>query len=147
MLKLTLIGNIGRDAQLKEVNGQNLISFSVANSDNDYVSEGQKVERTTWVDCNKWQDKNQKTGVLQYLTAGSKIYVEGKMETYLYKDKMNTQRIGIRCKIERIELLGASKNTNQAVNTTVDDQAPYGMPSSLMNPENSIESNDSDAPF
>ena len=45
MLKLTLIGNIGKDAQLKEVNGQNCISFTVAINDSYYNNEGTKVER------------------------------------------------------------------------------------------------------
>ena len=67
MNNATFIGNLGKDAELKELDGgKKVINFSIA------VQDGK--ENTLWVDCAKWSEK---TGVLPYLLKGTKVAVTG----------------------------------------------------------------------
>lgn len=53
MITLEIIGNIGADATIKDINGQKYISFSVANTDTYTTNTGERKETTTWVSCLK----------------------------------------------------------------------------------------------
>lgn len=67
MNNATFIGNLGKDAELKELEGgKKVINFSIA------VQDGK--DNTIWVDCAKWSEK---TGVLPYLKKGTKVAVTG----------------------------------------------------------------------
>ena len=45
MITLEIIGNIGADATIKDINGQKYISFSVANTDTYTTNTGERKER------------------------------------------------------------------------------------------------------
>ena len=47
MIKLQIIGNLGKDCILKEVNGKKVINFSVANTERYKDSSGNQKEKTT----------------------------------------------------------------------------------------------------
>ena len=72
MIKLQVIGNLGKDCIVKEVNGKTVINFSVAHSERYKDAQGNQKERTTWVECAYWTDK---TAVAQYLTIFSCLVV------------------------------------------------------------------------
>ena len=74
MIKLQIVGNLGKDCIMKEVNGRNVINFSVAHTERFKDAQGVLKEKTTWVECAYWTDK---TGVAPYLTKGKTVYVEG----------------------------------------------------------------------
>ena len=77
MIKLQVIGNLGKDCIVKEINGKNVINFSVAHSERYKDAQGNQKERTTWVECAYWTDR---TGISPYLTKGKQVYVEGNPE-------------------------------------------------------------------
>ena len=86
MIKLQIVGNLGKDCIVKEVNGKNVINFSVAHTERYKDSQGNQKERTTWVECAYWTDK---TAVAQYLTKGKTVYAEGSPEADAYMNKDN----------------------------------------------------------
>jgi single-strand DNA-binding protein len=51
MIKLQVIGNLGKDCIVNTVNGKNVINFTVAHTEKYRDSQGNNQERTTWVDC------------------------------------------------------------------------------------------------
>ena len=51
MLQSTLIGHLGADAECKNANGKEFVTFRVANTDRWTDDAGQVHESTTWVDC------------------------------------------------------------------------------------------------
>lgn len=53
MLAVTVIGNIGNDAEIKEFNGQKFIAFNVASTERYKDRQGNQHSRTTWVSCLK----------------------------------------------------------------------------------------------
>jgi len=74
MIKLQIIGNLGTDCTTNEVNGKTVINFPVAHSERYKDSQGNLVEKTTWVKCAYWTDK---TAIAQYLKKGQMVYAEG----------------------------------------------------------------------
>lgn len=124
MQKITIIGNIGRDAELKEINSQFLIQFTVAVNTGYYDQNRNWVDRTNWYNCKIWKDKNQKTDIVKKLNKGRKIYVEGSPDISIYKDKDGQSRIDLGMRVTTFELLDTLKKeeTNNADNTNSNSQ-------------------------
>src|ERR1051326_6984036 len=77
--KVTLIGNLGRDPEIKSTqSGTRLANFTVATSEQwRDRSTGEKVEKTEWHRVTIWQE-NLVDLVDKYLRKGDKLYVEGR---------------------------------------------------------------------
>jgi single-strand DNA-binding protein len=105
MIKLQIIGNLGKDCIVKEINGKHVINFSVAHSERFKDAQGNQKERTTWVECAYWTDK---TAVAQYLTKGKTVYAEGAPEAEAYMNKDNQAAATLRMRVQNIQLLGGS---------------------------------------
>ena len=110
MIKLQVIGNLGKDCTVKEVNGKNVINFSVAHSERYKDNQGNQKERTTWVECAYWTDK---TAVAQYLTKGKTIYAEGAPDTDAYMNKDNQAAATLRMRVQTVQLLGGNNPDGQ----------------------------------
>ena len=112
MIKLQIVGNLGKDCIVKEVNGKNVINFSVAHTERYKDSQGAQKERTTWVECAYWTDK---TAVAQYLTRGKTVYAEGTPEADAYMNKDNQAAATLRMRVINIQLVGGNSGdgTNQ----------------------------------
>lgn len=113
MIKLQIIGNLGKDCIVNEVNGRKVINFSVAHTEKFKDSMGNPKERTTWVECAYWTDK---TAISQYLTKGKTVYAEGAPEADAYTKKDGTPGATLRMRVQNIQLLGgSSSNSDQSV--------------------------------
>jgi len=108
MIKLQIIGNLGRDCMVKEVSGKNVINFNVAHTERYKDSQGVLKERTTWVECAYWTDK---TAISPYLQKGQMVFVEGAPEADAYMNKENQAAATLRLRVSNIQLLG-NKNSN-----------------------------------
>jgi single-strand DNA-binding protein len=113
MIKLQIIGNLGTDCTTNEVNGKTVINFPVAHSEKYKDSQGNLVEKTTWVKCSYWTDR---TAIAQYLKKGQLIYAEGVPETEGYLNKDNQNAASLKLKAFQVQLLG-SKNDNPGGST------------------------------
>src|SRR4029077_20225530 len=83
--KVILLGNLGRDAETSFTASQTAVTkFSVATSRRwkDQQS-GEWKEETNWSNIVLWRGEN----VAPYLTKGTKVYVEGRLNTRSYEDK------------------------------------------------------------
>jgi single-strand DNA-binding protein len=112
MIKLQIVGNLGKDCIIKEINGKNVINFSVAHTERFKDSMGNQKERTTWVECAYWTDK---TAVGQYLKKGQMVYAEGAPEAEAYMNKENQPAATLRMRVLSVQLLGSSKDNQQNV--------------------------------
>lgn len=86
--KVIIIGNLGKDPEVRAFqNGGRVCSLSVATSESwkDKAS-GEKKERTEWHRVSIFND-NLITIAERYLKKGSKVYLEGQLETRKYQDK------------------------------------------------------------
>ena len=84
MLKIQMIGRLGQDSIVNDVNDKKVVNFSIAHSEKDKNNQGSEVNKTTWVSCAYWTDK---LNIANYLKKGTSIYLEGKPEVKTYVDK------------------------------------------------------------
>ena len=90
--KVTLVGNLGRDPEVRAMqNGDKIIQLSVATSDRwkDKIS-GEQRERTEWHRVVIFNDALGKIAE-QYLKKGSTVYLEGQLQTRKWTDQQSGQ--------------------------------------------------------
>ncbi|MGH2564009.1 MAG: single-stranded DNA-binding protein [Ginsengibacter sp.] len=109
MIKLQIVGNLGKDCIVKEINGKNVINFSVAHTERFKDSTGAPKERTTWVECAYWTDR---TAIAPYLKKGQMVYAEGAPEADGYMNKDNQAAATLRMRVREIQLLGGRSDSN-----------------------------------
>lgn len=148
MIKLQVIGNLGKDCIVKEVNGKNVINFSVAHTERFKDSQGNLKERTTWVECAYWTDR---TAIAPYLTKGTTVYAEGSPEADAYLNKENQAAATLRMRVQTIQLLGSraggdNQNSGGAAGNSNYTAAPASTPSARPAPVSVPDAAD-DLPF
>lgn len=91
--KVTLIGNLGRDPEIRRSQaGDPIGNFSIATSESwTDKDSGERKERTEWHNIVVFNEGLCRV-VEQYLKKGSKVYVAGQMRTREYTDRDNIQR-------------------------------------------------------
>lgn len=106
MIKMLAIGHLGKDAEVNNVNGKNVINFNVAHSESYTDRQGSKVTKTVWVQCAYWTDK---TAIAPYLKKGTQVYVEGQPEVRAWKDNAGKEQASQILRVGTIQLLGSKK--------------------------------------
>jgi single-strand DNA-binding protein len=104
MIKLQVIGNLGKDALVNNVNGKTVINFNVAHTERFKDAQGNQKDRTTWVDCSYWTDR---TAVAPYLKKGTQVYVEGTPDVRSYTTTDGRNGASLTLRISSVQLLGA----------------------------------------
>lgn len=103
MLKASLIGNLGADAQVKTANGREFVTFRVAHSWNFTAQDGTVNSGTIWIDC----IGNNLKGVVGYLKKGSQVYVEGEVSLRVYSSKQDRcMKAGLTIHVQSLQLIG-----------------------------------------
>ncbi len=106
LLKLAIIGRLGRDAQVRSVNNSYVINFSVAYSERNRQGE----EFTTWVNCSYWRNSFDQTKIVEYLKKGKLVYVEGTPSVRTYTSNTGETRASLDCRVTTIRLLGGRED-------------------------------------
>jgi single-strand DNA-binding protein len=89
--KVILIGNLGKDPEVKSTNsGKSVANFSLATNERFKGSDGEYQERTEWHNIVLWEKLAEISS--QYLKKGSKIYLEGRIQTRSWEDKESGQK-------------------------------------------------------
>ena len=90
--KVTLVGNLGRDPEIRAMqNGDKIVQISIATSDRwKDKSSGEQRERTEW---HRVVIFNEALGKIaeQYLKKGSTVYIEGQLQTRKWTDQQSGQ--------------------------------------------------------
>jgi single-strand DNA-binding protein len=110
MIKLQIIGRIGKDATLNQVNGKNVINFSVAHSERYKDNTGNEQERTVWAECAYWTER---TAVLPYLTKGTQVFVEGNPDVRTYPKGDGSTGASLTVRVREVQLLGSKSDNPQ----------------------------------
>jgi len=103
MIKMQIIGRLGKDCTVNTVNGKNVMNFTVAHSEKYKDSQGNLQEKTIWVDCAYWNDR---TAVAQYLTKGTQVFVEGQPEARSFQRNDGTPGASLSLRVREVQLLG-----------------------------------------
>ncbi len=123
MLKIQAIGNLGKDAEIKEVNTQFVISFSVAINNRSKDASGTIINTTTWLNCDFWKRDRNSTTVAQYLKKGTSVYIEGYPKVRTYTTASGEHRADLTVRIDNLEFVGGRKDDdNQGGTQQTTDQ-------------------------
>lgn len=104
MIKLQVIGNLGKDCVTNTVNGKNVINFNVAHTEKYKDAQGNQKDKTIWVDCAYWTER---TGIAPYLRKGTQVYVEGTPEVRTFSKQDGTTGASLTLRVLSVQLLGS----------------------------------------
>ena len=111
MLQTEAIGYLGQDATVQSTNGKTVINFSIAHSEKWKDQQGVLHEKTTWLNCSMWERPN----LAPHLKKGTQVWVSGTPSVSAYASKADGKPMAdLRLTVNRLELLGAKKENNQA---------------------------------
>jgi|TARA_R100000501_G_C2621462_1_gene114683 single-strand DNA-binding protein len=107
--KVIIVGNLGHDPQLRQMeNGTEIATFSVATSEKWKDKNGEKQSKTEWHKIVAFGKVAEIIG--KYLAKGSKVYIEGKLQTRSWEDdagnKKYTTEIVMNGFDSKLEMLG-----------------------------------------
>lgn len=136
--KVILIGNLGKDPEARSTaSGTAVTSCSIAVSESWKDKDtGEKKEKTEWVSLVFWGRLAEIAG--QYLKKGSKVYVEGKLQTRKWQDKNGNDRYTTEVNCHDLQMLDGKPGSERT------ERQPERAAASA-NAEKSFE--DDDIPF
>lgn len=133
--KVTLIGNLARDAETKFIpSGAPVTKFSVGTSHR-YKSGEEWKEDTNWTNVVLWRAEN----LANYLTKGKQVYVEGRLQTRVY-DKDGQKVYTTEVIADEVILLGGAGGGEKTVSAPKSVGGPF-------NSNGEYAGTDSDVPF
>jgi single-strand DNA-binding protein len=160
--KVILIGNLGRDPEVRRLNsGDPVVNFSVATTESwrDKAS-GERKDRTEWHNVVVF---NENLGRIaeQYLKKGSKVYLEGQLQTREFTDKDGNQRKTTEIVLQRfrgeLTLLDSRGRSEAMEEATPSEGANFGRASPMerrpanagasRSPQPASQAIDDDIPF
>lgn len=111
MIRLQVIGNLGKDCVMNTVNGKNVINFSVAHTEKFKDAQGNQKDKTIWVECAYWSER---TGIAPYLKKGTQVYAEGTPDIRSYTTQDGRQGSSLTLRVSSVQLLGSKGSGSEA---------------------------------
>ena len=110
--KVIILGNVGTDPEVKSMsNGSSVTNISVATSESwKDKNTGEKKEKTEWHRVVFFRKLAEIAG--QYLTKGSQVYIEGKLQTRKWQDPQGNDRYTTEIVANQMQMLGGKPKTN-----------------------------------
>lgn len=148
--KVILIGNLGQDPEVKYMpNGNAVANITVATSENwKDKNTGEQVDKTEWHRVVFFRRLAEIVG--EYLKKGSKVYIEGKLQTRKWQDKNGKDNWTTEIIANEMQMLdsrgGGSGDFNQNQGGGGQQQAPQSAPSQAA-PAPANNDFDDDIPF
>lgn len=140
MIQLNVLGNLGADAEAKEINGKKRITFRVASN-----RKRNGVDVTIWVSV--LADYEYHKNLLPYLKKGQNVFVSGDGDFNLYQRNDGNFAMDVSIAFPNIlQLAGGAKNAPQSEN----GQQPNNYPSQQANTQqtqNNGQITENDLPF
>lgn len=124
--KVILIGNLGQDPEFRSTgSGQPIASFSLATSESwkDKTS-GERIERTEWHRIAVWGRLAEVCR--DYLHKGSKVYVEGRLQTRKWQDKDGNDRYTTEIVANEMQMLDGRGDAGDSRDARSDSRRDYG---------------------
>ena len=126
--KAILIGNLGADPEVRYTqNGAAVANFNIATTES-WVKEGAKEERTEWHRIVAFGKLGEICG--EYLAKGSKVYIEGRIQTRQWDDKDGNKRYTTEIVARDMKMLTPKNSGGQGGGSYGTEEPP--MPEPLM---------------
>ena len=141
--KIMLIGNLGKDPELNVTQeGTPVTKFTLAVNRNTKTSTGERKEETEWFNIVVWRQLAETCE--RYLHKGSKVYIEGRLQTRQWDDKDGNKRYTTEIRADRVVLLGGGGRGGGGAAARGGDES---MGTHAPAPESSEPLTDDDIPF
>ena len=125
--KIMLIGNLGKDPELNVTQeGTPVTRFTLAVNRNTKSSTGEREKETEWFNIVAWRQLAEICE--RYLHKGSKVYIEGRLQTRKYTDRNGVERTAIDVIASDMEMLDskpASTSSGSYSTGSADDRDPF----------------------
>ena len=150
--KAILLGRIGADAESRVTqNGTTVSRLSLAMNRQWTDSDQQVHEETDWIPVVIWN----KEKLSEFLTRGSRLYVEGRLQTRSYEDNAGVKRYITEVIAQNVVLLGSSNGSSNGDGSTSRNKSegrsepgrPLRGPESRVAAQESEELNPGEVPF
>src|SRR5579864_8567236 len=143
--KVILVGNLGRDAELRYTpGGAAVATINMATTEVWNDKAGQRQEKTEWHRVVLWGKSAE--SLTEYLVKGKQIYVEGRLQTRQWDDKDGNKRYTTEIRGDRVVLLGGGAGGGRGAGTGSSADRGDGS-SHAPGPEASEPLTDDDIPF
>ncbi len=135
--KVFLIGNLGRDPEVRHIEGGSVVAnYSVATNENFKDKSGEWQKITEWHDIVAWGNLAEYSE--RWLKKGSLIFIEGKLTHRKYQDKEGIERYKTEVKAVSIRAMEKMSGEQSATDTP-----PTTRPSDIP----VVDESDDDLPF
>lgn len=121
MIKLQIIGNLGKDCTQNTVNGKSVINFSVAHTEKFKDKNGETISKTIWVECSYWTDK---VGIVPFLKKSVQVYVEGTPEVRTFQSNDGKYGAALTLRVQSVQLLSGVKEREESLGQNQKDGLP-----------------------
>ena len=142
--KVILVGNLGRDPEARQTQaGQDIIHLSVATEESwRDKATGERKSRTEWHRVVIFNDHLGKVAK-DHLSKGSKVYIEGQLQTRKWKDKEGNEKYTTEV------VLASFRGELQILESPKKEDAPAGAYADRRNPDRAPKGRDldDDVPF
>ncbi len=135
--KVILIGNLGKDPEIKSFESSKVANFSLATSEvRRNKTSGEKTTYTEWHNIAVWGA--QADIAEKYLKKGSQVYIEGKLRTRSWDGNDGTKRYTTEIVVDNFTMLGRAGDSSEA---------PVGEAKPVQATSSSPAAPDDDLPF
>ena len=140
--KVILVGNLGKDPEIRTTkDGKEIASFSIATTESWKDKQtSERKDKTEWHNITAF---GAVVGVIKnYVKKGSKLYIEGKLETSKYTDKQGVEKYTTKVILQgfgsKLLMLDSKNNTQEA---------PQAQPQMSQQDSDAIDGLEDDIPF
>jgi single-strand DNA-binding protein len=103
-------GRVTADAEVRTVKGDKKVTgFTVAVNKRWKDKNGEKHEKTTYIDCAYWIN----SGVAEYLKKGTVVEISGWVDAQAWVNKDGDAKASLRCDVEALKLYGVQKSNDE----------------------------------
>ncbi len=140
--KVILIGNVGRDPEVRHLDkGVAVANFPLATSESYTAKNGERVTTTEWHNIVVW--RGLADVVEKYVKKGDKLFIEGRIRTRSWDDKEGNKRYTTEIYCDNLEMLGGKpQNGGESA-----QPAAQSEPAKSVNEPDFTPSEEDDLPF
>jgi len=123
--KVMLIGYLGKDPETRYTQGGMAVAnFNIATSERRKDKDGQMQEITEWHRIVVWDKLAETCGT--YLHKGSKVYIEGKIQTKKWQDQNGNERYTTEIIAREMRMLDSKGSADSGSHSNSNSQSGYG---------------------
>ena len=115
MNRVTLMGHLGKDPELRYTNGGVPVCSATLATTDKWTKDGEKQEKTEWHKLNIWGKPGE--AFEKYLQKGDQVLVEGSIETRKWEDKDGNTRYTTEIKVSQWHFTSTSKKQGKAIDS------------------------------